>query len=413
MIFTLSVDKKSRDQFIKALDIAKKLDESGFSTYIVGGAVRDSLLGIPSLDVDLCTACDSETLLDILPGAKPIGFQKYSVFTIPCEIGSIEIAHFREEISCDGRHCDVRLTDSFEKDVRRRDFSVNALAVNPTDMEIIDLVGGIADLYSRTIRAIGDPVTRYTEDKLRLLRAIRFATKLDFSLSEKDSSAIEELTDQVSVLSSDRIRRELEGIIVSGHPGRGFRLLLKYGLWQNIFTNNYNFIEDSRLERRLSVMDRASSIVDIYGMWAITLMPLDFNLESGKLLRNKLDKLNFTKKNRQEIYDISMGVKKIFQLKKISKAEAVALVDSNKLNTIRQIAHLLAPNIPFEIELARLFPKIGTQPFLMGKELADSILQVKPANLPKILLSLRYAELTGLIDSKYKAREFLNNINSQ
>ncbi|HHS50578.1 MAG TPA: CCA tRNA nucleotidyltransferase [candidate division Zixibacteria bacterium] len=400
----------SRVQFILALDIAEKLQRAGFESLVVGGAVRDALLEIPSPDVDLCTACPSEELEKLIPNARPWGFCKYSVYRVPSEHGTIEIARFREEASCDGRHCEVRLTDSFERDVRRRDFTINALAVRPITLEVVDLVGGVADLSARTIRAIGEPIRRYEEDKLRILRAVRFATRLDFKLSSDDAVAIEKLANGVKTLSAERVRGEIGGILECSHSGNGLELLIKLGIWCAIFGEEFDG-DDIELARRVALLNSAAVHgISRAGMWAIFLAPIELKNKDLRIeVDKKLERLKFPKAEREKISRILDGIRLALDFDNLTKALSTALADSPELSTVRKLTALVAPDVRLETRLARRFPNLGAPRFLRGSALGEIVKDIPAEKVATILSELRYAELSGEVHTLDDAEHFITS----
>ncbi len=412
MKLKLPEDEISRAQFLEARELAQRIEAKGFPTFIVGGAVRDCLLGIPSPDVDICTACPADILERIIPEAIPWGPKRYSIYRVTRNLGNIEIARFREETECDGRHCEVRLTNSFDRDVIRRDFTINALAVSPESMEIIDLVGGVADLSSKVIRTIGDPLRRYNEDKLRMLRAVRFSTRLIFSLSPDDFQAISHLSPQIRMLSPDRIRHEIDGILSSKRPGTGLQMLAKLGLWQIILCNTIEENNNPLWPQRFSSMDRAASInLELPSIWAIALAPLDlddFNLSN--IIFKRITIFNFSNSYKSIIEGILNCLKMAHFFETLSKADSVALADSKYLATVREIHRIIAPDSDFETQLARRFPRLYSIPFLSGPILGEYLSKYNSHNIPFIITELRYAELSGHVSSREEAILFLENL---
>ena len=193
--------------------------------------MRDLLLGRPAKDFDIVTDARSEEVTQLFPGANLVGAH-FGVVLVRSDSHTIEVATFRSEGAySDGRHPDqvVFETDP-AKDVLRRDFSINALLLDPETDEVIDLVGGRADLNRGIIRAIGEPRRRFEEDHLRLMRAVRFAARLGFDIEPTTFKAIRELAPQIHLVSPERIREEITRILTEGGASRGFELLDATGL---------------------------------------------------------------------------------------------------------------------------------------------------------------------------------------
>ncbi|MGA2898746.1 MAG: CCA tRNA nucleotidyltransferase [Candidatus Acidiferrales bacterium] len=224
--------------------ICRKLRAAGYQAFLVGGCVRDILLGHEPADYDVCTAATPEQVLRIFPRSLTVG-AKFGVVivvedsqadTLPAGAGAasdpvapvqVEVATFRSDIGySDGRHPDsVVLAKSPEQDVKRRDFTINALLMNPETNEVLDFVGGREDLRAGIIRAIGDPVERFREDKLRMVRAVRFASRLHYEIEPKTFRAIQELAPEIGQVSPERLRDELTKLLTEGAARRAFELL--------------------------------------------------------------------------------------------------------------------------------------------------------------------------------------------
>lgn len=194
------------------------LRRSGFAAYPVGGCVRDLLLGRVPGDWDITTAARPETVTALFEKTVPTGVQHGTV-TVLLGDQSLEVTTFRADVGySDGRHPDaVVFGDSLEEDLARRDFTVNAMALGE-DGSVIDPFGGQTDLENRLIRAVGDPTVRFTEDALRMFRAIRFSAQLDFDMEEQTFAAIFALSDHAKYVSGERIKIEVEKTLLSDRP---------------------------------------------------------------------------------------------------------------------------------------------------------------------------------------------------
>src|SRR5262249_40690266 len=211
-----------------ALEIAKKLRAAGFEALWAGGCVRDQLLGLTPKDYDVATSAKPDEIRDLFGRRRtlPIG-ASFGVITVlgPSDAGQIEVATFRKDAAySDGRHPDsVTFTDA-EHDAQRRDFTINGLFFDPVQEEVVDYVGGQADLKAHIIRAIGNPRLRLSEDKLRMLRAVRFAAPFNFTIDPDTLHAIQEMAPQINTVSAERIGAELRRMLVD--PNRAAALAL-------------------------------------------------------------------------------------------------------------------------------------------------------------------------------------------
>ncbi len=210
---------------------ASVFNENGFCLYIVGGAVRDHLLGIPSNDYDFCTDALPDQVMSIFRKVIPTGI-KHGTVTVLFKGESFEVTTFRTEGKySDKRHPDsVEFVRSLDEDLSRRDFTVNAFAANCLDGKIIDLFGGFEDLRNGIIRAIGNPRERFSEDALRMMRLARFCAKLGFSCDEATLSAATELSSNIGNVSQERIFDELSKTLMSNRPSVGLRILEQTGI---------------------------------------------------------------------------------------------------------------------------------------------------------------------------------------
>jgi tRNA nucleotidyltransferase/poly(A) polymerase len=217
----------------EAVQIAVQLRRHGFQAWLVGGCVRDLVLGREPKDYDITSDARPDQLLQIFPGAQLVGAQFGVVL-----VEGIEVATFRSDHSYqDGRHPSaVTFETDARQDVLRRDFTINALLLDPSSVtsEVVDYVGGLTDLRAHIIRAIGDPEQRFEEDHLRMLRAVRFAARFGFEIEPGTLAAMQKLHQRITRVSPERIRDELVRILTEGAPRRGFELLDASGLLGDI-----------------------------------------------------------------------------------------------------------------------------------------------------------------------------------
>jgi poly(A) polymerase len=226
--------------------IAKTLRQQGFQAYLVGGCVRDLLLGREPQDYDVATNATPEQVMAIFPETYAVGAQ-FGVVLVPApepdlasnvstESSVVEVATFRSDLGySDGRHPDeVHFTQDPREDVTRRDFTINGMMLDPVSGEVLDFVGGQKDLEAGIIRAIGDPERRFAEDKLRMLRAVRFAARFGYAIEPGTSAAIEKLAHEIQVVSRERVRDELTRMLTEGHARPAFLMLDESGLLREV-----------------------------------------------------------------------------------------------------------------------------------------------------------------------------------
>jgi poly(A) polymerase len=255
----------TKHEFDAALDIIAALRAAGYEAYLAGGCVRDLLLGREPKDYDVATSATPDVVLEMFPRTFAVGahFGVVLVATAAKSSGEsrgaeriTEVATFRSDGAySDGRHPDaVRYTTSAEEDVRRRDFTINGLLLDPARLfpqglkpgsfdefdvraeartlheAVIDHVGGLADLEAGIVRAIGQPELRFEEDHLRMLRAVRFAARFGFELDAATAAAMRRLAPKINLVSRERVRDELTKMLTEGCARRAFELLDETGL---------------------------------------------------------------------------------------------------------------------------------------------------------------------------------------
>jgi poly(A) polymerase len=253
-----------------AISIVSTLRDRGHQAFLVGGCVRDLLLGRDAADFDVATDATPDEVMRIFPETYAVGAQ-FGVVLVPVpeaknesvipsaeetsqsEVSSqsrnplvagsatapsphVEVATFRSDIGySDGRHPNqVRFSRDPREDVQRRDFTINGLLLDPLTGEVLDYIGGQKDLEAKIIRAIGDPSLRFAEDKLRMLRAVRFAARFEYAIEPATLAAIQKLAAQIDQVSRERVRDELTKMLIEGHARRAFELLDETGLLHEV-----------------------------------------------------------------------------------------------------------------------------------------------------------------------------------
>ncbi len=212
--------------------VAQVLRDAGFAAYFAGGCVRDKLLGLTPKDYDITTDARPEQVAKLFRRTIMVGAAFGVVKVVLGKGRDYEVATFRSDGEyTDGRRpTDVQYAKTAQEDVERRDLTINGLLMDPADDSIIDLVQGRADLDAGLIRAVGDPQVRFSEDRLRMLRAVRFAARFGFEIEAETQAAIVDNAAHLADVSVERISQELEGIFKSDRPGLGYSLLVQTGL---------------------------------------------------------------------------------------------------------------------------------------------------------------------------------------
>lgn len=232
-----------------ARTVVRRLVDSGYTAYFAGGCVRDHLMGHEPLDYDVATDARPKEILDVFPRAQAVG-ESFGVMLVRHRSHSIEVATFRTEgVYSDGRHPDTVSFSDAEHDAQRRDFTINGMFEDPLKDEVIDYVGGKADLEAKIIRAIGDPHARLREDRLRMLRAVRFAARFGFAIDPQTVDAIRTGAGELVGVSRERIGQELRRML--SHPNRAVAAWeLQYlGLDQIVLQEPHRIVAPTRVGR--------------------------------------------------------------------------------------------------------------------------------------------------------------------
>ncbi len=297
----------------KAIKVLEKINENGFSAYIVGGFVRDYILGIDSNDIDICTNAKPAELLDIFENAR-IPKEDYGSVTLYYKDIRFEITTFRREIKyVNNRKPEkVEYINSLEEDILRRDFTINSLCMDK-DKNIIDMLNGKDDINLKTVRVIGDAIGKFHDDALRILRAVRFATKLNFNLDNDLVLSIKKNKHLLKNISYERKKEELDKIFTNSNNKIGIDLLIKLdllevleipnlkkvkyrdsllGIWAVLDVDNiYRFSNNEK-----DIMNRIRKAIDVDNMNAFSLYNLGLYANSVAASIKGIDSTIVTKK---------------------------------------------------------------------------------------------------------------------
>ena len=251
----------------EALEIINIIEDSGYEAYIVGGSLRDSLLGMQPKDIDIASSASPTEIKRIFNSYKTIDTGiDFGTVTLIYNDKPVEITTFRSEsVYLDSRRPDsVSFEKNVDEDLKRRDFTINAMAYNQSK-KLVDLFSGEEDLNNKLIRCVGSPDERFSEDALRMLRAVRFACVLNFDIEKKTFEAIKHNASRIEHISKERIQAELNKILMSSKPSIGIRLLLDSKLLDYVlpeisrlsgFNQNNPFHHLELLEHTLCVLDK-------------------------------------------------------------------------------------------------------------------------------------------------------------
>lgn len=238
--------------------ITRTLEEAGYETWAVGGAVRDALAGRPSGDWDLATRARPATVRSLFRRTVPIGIEHGTVGVLARDGTLFEVTTFRKDVETDGRHAVVEFATTLEEDLARRDFTINAIAWHALREEIFDPFEGLGDLERGVLRTVGTASERFREDYLRILRALRFAGRFELEIEEETWAAAQALVEHLTKLSPERIREELMKVLGDDpSPARSLRLYGDSGALRVLYPelNAVRRQDPDAWDRRLAVIE--------------------------------------------------------------------------------------------------------------------------------------------------------------
>lgn len=298
-----------------AIEVIERLQEQGFQALLAGGCVRDMLLGRPAKDYDVATNAQPADVMRLFSRTLKVG-AKFGVVIVLIRKQQVEVATFRSEAGYeDGRHpTEVRFTTPAE-DAGRRDFTINGMFYDPLAEQVIDYVEGQADLARRVLRTIGSPEERFGEDYLRMLRAVRFSTRLEFAIEPETYAAIGRNAARIARISGERIAVELEGILVHPNRARGAAMLFETGLAQVIFPG----FDGEQARQAIAVLGRLRKTVGFPLSLAALFSgcPASFATERCEILKlsNKQARhLEFLLAHRGDLLDPAMSLAQLKRL---------------------------------------------------------------------------------------------------
>ena len=294
--------EKMPSEFQEALPVLEKIKEAGFEAYFVGGSVRDALLNRPIHDVDIASSAYPEEIKTIFPRTVDVGIEHGTVLVLEGQ-GEYEITTFRtEDVYVDYRRpSQVSFVRSLEEDLKRRDFTINALALNQ-EGEIVDLFNGLADMKNRTLRAVGVAAERFNEDALRIMRGFRFQAGLDFDLEELTFQAMADCASLLEKISVERIFIEFDKLLMAPFCRKGLESLIKAAA--------YDFLPDMKhsaeaLQELLDRLEEDFQFSSSEQAWAALLLALKVK-DVRKFLKHWKTSNEFQKRVNQlvAVYEI-------------------------------------------------------------------------------------------------------------
>jgi len=298
-----------------AIQIVRVLKKAGFTALLAGGCVRDMLLKRRAKDYDIATDAQPGDVIRLFRRTLKVG-AKFGVIIVMIKDQQVEVATFRTESGyIDGRHPENVSFTNAKEDALRRDFTINGMFYDPVSRKVLDFVGGQKDLAKAVIRTIGKPRERFSEDYLRMLRAVRFAVQLGFRIHKATFEAVTENAHKIKGISGERIRMELEGMMACPNRALGFRMLVKSGLAKRIFKE----LSDNQFDLAASVLDKLGVKAD----FALTLACVYAGCETKKALdscrelrlsRGQIKQIRFLLDNRSTLLIDNMSLGRLKML---------------------------------------------------------------------------------------------------
>ena len=390
-----------------AIEIIRQLRQQGHEAYLVGGCVRDMVMKIEPSDYDIATSAPPDRIMKIFPHTEPIGAQ-FGVVLVIHRGHPFEVATFRsDEAYVDGRRpSGVVFTDA-RTDVMRRDFTINGLLYDPIEQRVIDYVSGQDDIRDRILRAIGDPGKRFEEDKLRLLRAVRFGARLGYSIEPATWAAVCRMAPEIKRVSAERIREELSRILTEGHAADGFRMLHQSGMLPEVLPA---VAWNAHLERCLELIPANSASDFAFGVLLHHLSPANARriTEDLRLSVAEMKHVEALVENLRHFRSLRSwpvrAVKRFLRMPRFQDHLELARI----CGASNDAGGIDARDYEYAVELSRQWTadQIAPQPLLSGDDLIRLGFSPGPA-FKKILTHIEDEQLEGRLLTPQDALDFV------
>ncbi len=401
-----------------ALSVVRTLQHAGFAAMWAGGCVRDELLGLSPDDYDVATDAKPADLRPLFRHRNEIGVS-FGVVQVIGPRGddrewlTVEVATFRSDGTyTDGRRPDAVTFSSAEEDATRRDFTINGMFFDPVKQQLIDYVGGLADLQAKILRAIGDPTARFTEDKLRILRAVRMASRFDLMIDPETLIAGKRMAPEIRVVSPERIATELRKLLTHRNRGRGVRLLREFGLIDPILPE---LASPEIWERAVGVIDQLAQDTSFPLAFAALLHELgkvgvEAIAERLRLSTAEKSRASWLVQNQQTLANAATMRPSVLKPLLIHPGigELLAFHRADSLAKGRSTAH-----VAYCEDYLRVTPpdELNPLPMLTGEDLIASGLKPGP-DFKRLLDAARAAQLDGQIQTKQEGLALLRELRS-
>jgi len=387
-----------------AIEIVNELRRHGHEAYFVGGCVRDMVMNIEPADYDIATSAHPEQITRIFPRTETIGAQ-FGVVLVIKRGHPFEVATFRsDEAYIDGRHpSGVVFTDA-KQDVLRRDFTINGLLYDPLTHEVIDYVKGRADIDAKVVRAIGDPHARFEEDKLRILRAIRFGARLGYTIELDTWNAVRAMASKINQVSSERVRDELIRILTEGQAARGIRILEESGVRAQILPE----VEwTSHIEKSLEFVERGSP-----GDFAIGVLLHHTPLDGVQRI---VERLKFSRAEMHHIEALVENLPRFSEVRQMSISTLKRFFRLDRFEDHLKLARIHAvasseEGMDYAYALSKWtewsYEEIWPRPLITGDDLIAMGFQPGP-QFKEILTRVEDEQLEGRLTTREESLEFV------
>ena len=394
----------------KGTSVVRKLQNAGYIAYFAGGCVRDMLLNITPKDVDIATSARPEQVQALFPRTIGIGAH-FGVVQVRYGGEGFEVATFREDGTYqDGRRPDSVIFADAEADVLRRDFTINGLLWDPLTEQLFDYVGGQSDLRDGRIRAIGEPLRRFEEDRLRMLRAIRFSTRFSFPIEEETWNAIQTFSSSLLTVSAERIREEVFKTLGHANRALGLQLLFDSTFLHAIFPSTW-IRNEEQLHQLLQSLPTTDSIVPIQ------LIFLLLHTESSSALDEWGRKWTLSNKERTLLVHINEDIERVSNLECTDLPGVKRLVrrpswaySCGVLEILRVLHPERYPSFPLFRDWAKEWgpETLHPKPLLTGRDLSQMGLQPGPL-FKKLLFDLESEQLAGGLSTREEAEALVHS----
>jgi tRNA nucleotidyltransferase/poly(A) polymerase len=387
-----------------AFEIIQKLRSNGFEAYLVGGCVRDMVMHIEPADYDIATSARPEDIIRLFPRTESVGAQ-YGVVLVIHRGHPFEVATFRsDEAYVDGRRPTGVVFTSVEQDVLRRDFTINGLLYDPIEERVIDYVRGQEDIQARIIRAIGEPAQRFQEDKLRILRAIRFGARLGYEIEPRTWEAVCAMAPLIHQVSSERIREEFTRILTEGRPAWGLSMMKEAGLLREIIP------ELEWTGHLQACLDLLATPVKADFAFGVLLHELD-----PGAVRSIIERLKFSRAEMHHIVALVDSLPVFSQVRQMSVSSLKRFLRSHRFEDYLELARIHTTtgvgdpaNYRFAHEKYEHWSReeIAPEPLVSGQDLISMGFQPGPI-FREILARVEDGQLEGELKSREDALIFV------